>query len=135
MSKIKRKGREGISPMNRMMEWRQETREKDKRTMSIQWFRKCRYGSVICIPVTSKLELKSKYMYEDIIQSNIPIKVAIKVVEKWSTTIQQKVQKLNSIKKIHCQVKENCLVCTKVRTNCRKEGINHKITCDLCGAI
>ena len=45
--------------------------------------------SYASIPVTSKLELKSKYMYEDIIQSNIPIKV----VEKWSTTIKQKVQK------------------------------------------
>ena len=70
--------------------------------------------------------------YEDIIKKS---KIPIKVVEKSGTTIKQTLQKSNPFKEKHCKDKDNCFVCRTGGTNCRKEGINYKITCDLCGAV
>ena len=127
---IKRKDRHGIRPIYRKKEWNQEAREKSKRTKKRQWFRKGGYRSVVFIPATPKSVLKRKY--EEIVKkSGIPMKV----VEKSGTTIKKKLQTSNPFKDKHCRDKENCFVCRTGGSNCRREGINYSITCDLCNAV
>ena len=126
---IKRKDREGIQPMYRNKNWRKESREKDKRNKKTQWFRKGGYRSVVFIPCTPGSVLKRKY--DEIIRKS---KIPIKVVERSGTTIKSKVQKSNPFASKHCTDVENCMVCRTGGTNCRKEGVNYRITCDKCGA-
>ena len=121
---IKEKEALGIRPINRPKEWRREEREKEKLEKKKSWYKSGGFDSVLFVPATPKSKLKNMYQRE-ISRSGF----RVKVVEKVSTSLKNRLQKSNPFKPRRCG-KTDCFVCTSEGTgNCNTEGITYEIEC------
>ena len=128
-NKMKENDTKKIVPLHRPRKWKQQEREKQKRSKKENWYRKGNHESVIFIPATPNGELKRRMTKK--IQNS---KVRLKVVEKNTTTIRKLFQR-SKLEKTPCP-DESCPICKYDRKCiCRQESVTYEIKCTGCGAL
>ena len=128
------KDRTGECPLYRNKTWQKQERDKKKQQNKSTWYkRNSNNKSIIFVPATPKSKLQKEY--KKIINKH---KLGIKVVEKSGTQIKHIIQKSDPFKNNKYPDKE-CFTCmtnnNNKQTNCRKEGVTYKITCNKCPAV
>ena len=127
------KYRKGECPRYRNKTWQKRERERKRQQNKSTWYkRNSKNKSIIFVPATPKSKLQKEY--RKIINKH---KLGIKVVEKSGTQIKHIIQKSDPLKKNKCS--EEFFTCktskNNKQTNCRKEGVTYKITCNKCPAV
>ena len=120
-----RKMEEGIQPLYRSRNWNKEERQKNKEAKRNNWFKKGNNAeAVMFVETTPNGELAKRCRDAFASQG-----LRVKVVERTTSTIKQKLVKSNPFKEKGCQ-KPSCSLCsTGSKVNCKSREVVYRISC------
>ena len=120
-----RKMEEGIQPLYRSRNWNKEERQKNKEAKRNSWFKKGNNAeAVMFVETTPNGELAKRCRDAFASQG-----LRVKIVERTTSTIKQKLVKSNPFKERGCQ-KPTCNLCsTGSKANCKSREIVYQISC------
>ena len=127
---IREKDKKGEQPLYRPKHWKRKERRKERRNKRENWYKKGGNKTVMFVPATPHSQLRKKYQ-EEVRKT----KLKIRVVERSGKKIKNLIQHSDPYKRTGCNDKDNCMVCTGGKGNCRRENITYKIQCSKCDCV
>ena len=123
---------EGIRPINRPRDWKEEERRKDKAKKKKNWSTRGGYIAPIFVPATPGGELAKELKI--IAEREAIGGIKFKIVETGGQSIKQEVQKSNPTRTPGCHFND-CLACKNGRGEggmCLRSNVQYELGCQLC---